>query len=297
MLPKLDPQPKFPQKLWGLFTGFFYFTPLLIGMFLVNLTQFFALLIKPFSPHIFRRINWACAYSWWGTSVFMMEKLKGIKIVFTGDEVPPEENAIVIANHQEMTDPNALFCLALRKKRLAHLKWFAKDIIKYVPGAGWGLYIAGNFFVKRDWLRDQKKIDKVFERVLKEKEPMWIISFLEGTRITPEKLKRSQAFCKERGRPVFEHVLAPRTKGFEATVQALRTHLDAVYDVTIAFPEGTPKISHLFLGYIHQIHMHVRRFPIQSLPTNEKDIGEWVWKVFEEKERLLQYFLEHKRFP
>lgn len=297
MMPQIQsPLSRF-QKIKGFILGIFYFTPLLLLMVMVNLTQLFSLVIRPFSPKLFRRIQWVCGYSWWGTASFFMEKIKGIELHYSGDDVPEKENVILTANHQSMVDVPAVFCYALRKKRLGQLKWFAKDILKYVPGPGWGLYIAGNFFVKRNWLRDKSKIQKVFSKVLKDQDPMWLITFLEGTRITPEKLKKSQDFCKKSGRPILKHVLAPRTKGFEAAAQNLRTHIDAIYDLTIVFPEGIPNVFQLFCGYVHKINVHVRRFPVESIPLQEPEIKEWVWKLFQEKDELLEYFIKHKSFP
>jgi len=295
MLPRMKKSTTFFDKSKGTFLNFLFYTPLVLLILFVNACQVCSLILRPFSPSLFRRFNWACGKFWWGCVVFLMEKVRKIQFIFSGEKTPIKESVAVIANHQEMVDVTAIFSLAYRKKRLGQLKWFAKDILKYVPGVGWGLSIAGNFFVKRNWLRDQKRIDHVFARVLREKEPMWVISFLEGTRITPEKLKLSQQFSRERRLPVFEHLLTPRTKGFEAMIRSLRSQLDAVYDVTIAFPEGTPSLTQIFR--ITKINIHVRRFPIQALPFGEKEIGQWVWKLFEEKDELLKYFNTHKAFP
>lgn len=297
MLPKLKAPSSPFAKITGAIRAFFYFVPLASSILVVNFLQVCSLLVKPFSPPLFRRINWSFGHFWWGSVVYMMEKVRKVEVIFTGDKIPEKESAAVIVNHQGMVDVTAVFSFALRKKRLGQLKWFAKDILKYVPGVGWGLSIAGNFFVKRDWLKDQKRIDKVFERFKIEKEPMWVISFLEGTRITAKKLKASQRFCKERGRPILENVLAPRTKGFEAVIKSLRESFDAVYDVTVAFPEGIPTLTQVFCGYVSKMNIHVRRFPIHTIPLTDKEIGEWVWKLFVEKDDLLKYFAVHKNFP
>lgn len=284
------------EKLKGVWLILCFFPFMALHAVLINVVQILFYPLKWIAPQRFRELNWGLGGSWWGLAVIIMEKFRKIEVEFTGEKTPIKETVIIIANHQAMADVTPIFSLAYRKKRVGQLKWFAKDVLKYVPGMGWGLYIAGNFFVKRNWMRDQKKMDQIFAKVLENKEPMWLVSFLEGTRITAEKLKRSQKFCMDRHRPVLEHLLAPRTKGFEAVVQSLRSHLDAVYDVTIAFPEGTPSMIHLFGGYIHKINVHVRRFPISNLPSDQ-ELGEWVWKVFAEKDELLKYFLKHKAFP
>lgn len=297
MLPKYEATHSFSQKLRGALLAVSLTIPLFLGAVLINVIQIVFLVVKPFSPAWYQKLNQSLGFSWWGTTVFIMEKLRKMQVVITGDEIPLKENAVVIVNHQGMADVAPIFCLAYRKQRLGQLKWFAKDIIKYFPGAGWGIYLAGHFMVKRSWAKDEKKINKVFARAIRDNERMWIISFLEGTRLTPEKLKASQDYCRKHNRPVLKHLLAPRTKGFEATVKALRKQLDAVYDVTIAFPEGTPKLYEFLYGYISKMNIHVRRFSLASLPQTEQELKEWVWKLFEEKDELLSYFIQHKQFP
>ena len=79
-------------------------------------------------------------------------------MVISGDELPQTENAVVIANHQSMTDVQALFLLARKAGRLGDLKWFVKNSLKYVPGIGWGMVFLDCLFVKRDWTADRRRI-------------------------------------------------------------------------------------------------------------------------------------------
>lgn len=50
------------------------------------------------------------------------------------------------------------------------------------------MYLMGQIFVKRNWTSDKKMIDKAFSGIKNDKEPVWIITYLEGTRLTQEKL-------------------------------------------------------------------------------------------------------------
>ena len=77
---------------------------------------------------------------WWGWCATAAKRINGTEVVFHGDPVPVGENAVVLLNHQEMTDVCVMFALAQAKERLGDLKWFVKDIVKYVvPGVGWGM--------------------------------------------------------------------------------------------------------------------------------------------------------------
>ena len=94
--------------------------------------------------------------------------------------------------------------------------------------------------------------------------------------------------------------MLPRKKGFTATIEGntnipkkpdlkrmigLHDSVDAVYDLTIAYQDGNtyrPPLSDVVLRKGVKVHLHVRRFPIKDVPTNEADLDQWlnkVWKV------------------
>ncbi len=272
-------------------------TFLMSSLLVAQILQISSVVILPFSKIQFRRFNRNVANGWWSLVVFCMEKVNRIKIVFSGDKIPSQENAIVVANHQEMTDICLLFTLAIRKKRLGDMKWFVKDIIKYMPGVGWGMLFLDCLFVKRDWARDAAGIKKVFAGFNRDKVPFWLMSFCEGTRITPKKLARAQEFAKGRGMYIPQHVLIPRTKGFTASVEGLRERLDAVYDVTIGYGGAPVTLWQLSKGCLKSAHLHVRRFETSVLPIAEADLAKWLLQRFEEKDRLMGYFYQKGCFP
>jgi 1-acyl-sn-glycerol-3-phosphate acyltransferase len=70
-----------------------------------------------------------------------------------------------------------------------------------------------------------------------------LISFSEGTRLTPKKRLLAAEHALKTNKVLPEHLLLPRTKGFAACVQHLRTaapHVKAVYDLTIAYADLKP---------------------------------------------------------
>lgn len=66
-----------------------------------------------------------------------------------------------------------------------------------------------------------------------------LISFSESTRLTPEKRLLAAQHASKTNKPLPNHLLLPRTKGFAACVSHLRNapHVKAVYDVTVAYAE------------------------------------------------------------
>ncbi|MCA9548494.1 MAG: acyltransferase [Myxococcales bacterium] len=259
-------------------------------IFVLNPIQMASLLVYPISPALARRANRWCARSIWGMWVLMAEVWLGIDVTLRGDPLPRRENALVLPNHQTMADVLLLICLAWRCGRLGDLKWFVKDIVKYVPGPGWGMWLLDCIFLKRDWMRDKQGILRLFAKYKEHQIPIFLVSFLEGTRRTPEKLADSQAYAKERGIEVPTHTLVPRTKGFVATMLGLRSHLDAVYDVTLGYPDYTPSLANCFAGEVKRVEIHVRRYPVAELPTDDEALSEWVFARFREKDRLMEAF-------
>ncbi len=265
-------------------------------LLLANGFQMLSLVIRPFSLKIFRRVNSIIADIWWGLCVRAGEYFYGIKIIVSGDEIPHNENTIVVLNHQSMTDITTLLAYAKSKGRLGDLKWFVKDIIKYFPGVGWGMLFLDCLFIKRNWTEDKKYIHKMFEKILRYSIPLWLVSFVEGTRIRPSKLIQSQKYAQENGLPLLKHLLLPRTKGFVASVQALRPHLQAVYDMTVGYVQEVPTLWQWIRGDVRKVFIHVRRFPINALPQEESDLSQWLMDLFVKKDKLLDQFYKNGSF-
>jgi 1-acyl-sn-glycerol-3-phosphate acyltransferase len=237
------------------------------------------------------------AKTWWGWCALAAEKLYGTTLIMSGDDVPMRENAIVILNHQEMADITVIFSFARAKERVGDLKWFVKDVLKYVPGIGWGMLFLDCPFVKRDWTADRDYIHGVFQNILKNDVPLWLMTFAEGTRVRPEKIARSQEYAEKQGLPRLEHVLLPRTKGFVASVQSLRGHVDAVYDLTIGYVGGVPTLWQWIKGYVRRVHLNVRRYSIDVMPEEGEPLSTWLMDRYQEKDLLLDYFYQNSTFP
>jgi 1-acyl-sn-glycerol-3-phosphate acyltransferase len=277
----------------------FYLPFLGLAVLLCNVVQIMSLILLPFSGAAFRNVNCLIAGAWFSSLAFLLEALPGLEFVQTGDALPPSENAFVICNHQSGADIPALVVLARRAARTGDLKWFVKDVIRWVPGIGWGMLFLDCLFVKRNWNADKEMIRNTFGRLRRNSTRFWILSFIEGTRLTLPKLERSRQFCQSEGLPVLSHVMSPRTRGFEATLEGLAELTNAVYDVTLAF-EGfatgrVPGFRALFFGPIHRVHIHVDRFAATSLPTTKEARVQWVLDRFSAKDQRLASFYRSNR--
>ena len=263
---------------------FAIFTPLL----LINGLQVLAFLfLYPFSQKLFRQLNTALAGFWWGGCEWFVRNAGGVEIIQTGDDLPKEENVILISNHQGWGDIPILFKLAKEAKRIGNMKWFVKDGLKYLPAIGWGMSFLDCLFVKRNWQKDQKKIEATFKKFFDHDIPIWLMLFPEGTRFREDKLKKTKKITEKKKLPPLQHVLLPRVKGFSASVQGLKGHCQAVYDVTILYEGAAPSFLDLFRGKVKRVKLHVERFPLDRLGEEEKDIQKWIVDRFYLKNKML----------
>lgn len=78
----------------------------------------------------------------------------------------------------------------------------------------------------------------------------------------------------------------------------LGNNLDAVHDITVAYPQNIPQTEkHLLFGnFPKEIHFHVRRYPVQVLPTSQEELQLWCQKRWDEKEEMLRLFYEGKKY-
>ncbi len=268
-----------------------------VTLMAANAVQVASLIVLPFSRPAFRRINRWCADSWWGMCVDGAEKVNGTRILISGDDLPMREDALLIANHQQMPDIPAIMKLAKTKDRLGDLKFFVKKQLKWAPGVGWGMQFLDCPFIDREWSSDSAHIRRTFAKLVDNQVPMWLVSFVEGTRATRPKIEASREFARSRGLAETRHVQVPRTKGFTASVQGLRGHVTAVYDLTIGYEEGVPTLWQYLKGLVDRVHLHVRRFPIEALPETDEGLRDWLLERFVEKDRLLEHYYATGAFP
>ncbi|OZJ06220.1 hypothetical protein BZG36_00761, partial [Bifiguratus adelaidae] len=232
-----------------------------------------SLLLTPFAPKLVFEINSWLAGRVWQVMQYVFERRKKAHITFSGTRVPANESALVLCNHRSWTDIYMVHALAIRRGMLNYCKYFVKDSLKWLPFFGWGMWLMGMVFVKRNWLADHHKIAKMFARIKRDERKVYIISF-------------GQIFSKERGLPVMNHVLVPRTKGFVATVNELRgSHVQCVYDLTLAYyhrPSRTvgmaPSMVRIHASRLdpeYDFHIHVRRYMIDGLPKEEEKLSAW----------------------
>ncbi|GAM28970.1 hypothetical protein SAMD00019534_121460 [Acytostelium subglobosum LB1] len=255
------------------------------------------------SRNLFRKITNKISNTGWPLFTLAFEVLGRNKLIFTGDDLlaaqKTDRNALVVLNHTYHCDWLLSFSLGERLGRIGNIKIAMKDVIKYIPFVGVGIWAMGFIFLSRRWQDDQKKINKAFSHLKQDGEPFWFVTHPEGSRLSPKSLAECQRFARERGNvPLLENILLPRLKGFVSSVVALRDETDAIYDMTAAYakpPGGF--IQMLYGNHPSQIHIHLRRFDMAKLPKDEAEVGTWLYNLYKEKDDLLKHFKTHGHFP
>jgi len=260
----------------------------IFALFLVNIVQLASLAVRPFSQSLFRKINAKCAAGWWFLLTEAARIFFKLEVKIEGN-TPQElsKSALVICNHQSLMDSLALLTVGKELGVLSHFKWFAKDTLVYIPFLGWGLWFLESIFLKRNWSQDRESIQAAFKRIRQFHDPIWLVSFTEGTRKTPKKLAASSRFAESSGMKPFEHVLFPRYKGFVANIQGLDGRIEKIYDFTLVYSRKDPNFMHLFTGNPGTIHVYVEEFSIDALPRDPVQLKDWLITQFRKKDDLI----------
>ncbi|CAN8006871.1 unnamed protein product, partial [Ixodes pacificus] len=129
-----------------------------------------------------------------------------------------------------------------------------------------------------------------------------LVIFPEGALFDPghtAKLKKSYEFARSQGlQPLRQHLM-PRSQGFSIAMQSMRDNLDAVYCLTFIYGNSkmagggrrrAPTLSDMFLGKCDEIHMHVKRTPVDRLPEDDKGLKNFLLDIFYEKDALLEAY-------
>ncbi|KAI6656067.1 1-acyl-sn-glycerol-3-phosphate acyltransferase gamma [Oopsacas minuta] len=279
----------------------------LLSAFICSFLQALVYPLSFLSRIYWARLNQLLAYSPLGICVFTAEKIARVRIRVAGEydkcvklcSATLSDHQLVTMNHAGEIDWLVGFGLVNRSRMLGNMIAIAKEIIRYIPGIGWSFYLSGWIFVKRDSARDLKHIWRCAKKMTESPTRFALAILPEGTRFTTEKHKQSIAIANKKGLPVFTHHLTPRSRGFHTLVTALRDDplLEYLVDITIVTPE-TANVSSVLNGDEIFCDVMLGFYPIGSIPAgSEQQSTEWLYQLFREKDRLVQYHRDNGRFP
>ncbi len=264
------------------------FSVMISALVLVNISLLLNIVTSLFSTRIFLHIGRLLPSLWCCFCVSCLEKYLGFKFICRAPQLDKIARAVVIANHQTMLDIAVLYRFAADFGKGQHPRWLGKRSFKNMPLLGWGANLSQTIlFLHRDWARDRSRLHSNFLELVKAPSPFWLCFFPEGTRFTPAKLQASQQHARTKNYPILHKVLLPRPKGFTAAVQGLRTHIDALLDVSIYYSQRPPFISAVVQGKQINIIVQCRVIEPDSLPRDDTDLKQRLLKIYRDKDKSL----------
>jgi len=200
---------------------------------------------------------------------------------------------LVSSNHQSWVD-----ILVLQRVFHGHipfLKFFLKRELIWVPVIGLAWWALDFPFMQRGSGHGARQSDLKATRDACEKFkriPTSVINFVEGTRFTPAKHARQAS--------PYSHLLKPKIGGLGIALATMGEQFEALLDVTIVYPHGTPRFWDLLCGRIDAVTVRVQQRAIPPEVLGSDPIGDkayrqrisaWVEQQWSEKDRLIDELL------
>ena len=207
---------------------------------------------------------------------------------------------LLICNHISWVDIMVLTQVALNT--LPSPKFFLKDELKKAPFVGMAAWAMDMPFMKRysraylekhpekkgqDIESTRRSCDK-FQFI-----PTTIINFVEGTRITKQKLLKTKS--------PFAHLLSPKAGGIAFTLATMGHLFSGVINVTLNYPDNNQPTMDILFGRLKRVQVQ-----IELLEVNEDIVGDyfndndfklrfqtWLNGVWQEKDKLLARLNSH----
>lgn len=166
---------------------------------------------------------------------------------------------------------------------------------------GWNWFFAEMIFLERSWEKDRQTLPQKLDHLMSYEDPMLLLMFCEGTRFTKAKHEASLKFAIENNLPQLKHHLLPRPKGFAFCAKHLQGKMKYIYDIELCIPKESKypaTIKSLLQGKPVHADMYIRRFALSDLPDNEEDLKKFLYKMYEDKDKLTEYYHTHNNeFP
>ena len=189
---------------------------------------------------------------------------------------------VIMSNHQSWAD---ILILQVSLRNLTPpVKFYTKRELIWAPLIGLAMWFLGFPYVRRlqpnqpvpdrGDLRDLNKeaMLKASSRFLDR--PVAVLSFLEGTRFTSAKHKRT-------GSP-FKHLLKPRVGGFAFALTQLDEVQPKVLDITLLYEGSVPDFWEFLCGRCRKVRMEIQEVP--SIPRESEDLRHWVDEHWQKKD-------------
>jgi 1-acyl-sn-glycerol-3-phosphate acyltransferase len=257
--------------------------------------------LRLFSESLYLRFTCWCQFYFLQMWLLMIVVYSEVHIKTYGDSIDTSATTLWIMNHVSH-DWIAIYWIMLVSRALATVRTIIKGSVSYIPFLGWSMVMAYWPFLARKYEQDVIELNRCFAAYREARVPLHVWLFPEGTRPAPDKVAESRTYAEAHGKPVWDNVMLPRHRGFDASVDALRLCGAATLaDCTLAY-DGFRNDRHwaltelLFGDYVaaakrpRTVHVHVRRVPLASIPSEAEGRKEWLMNAFQAKDELLAQY-------
>jgi len=254
---------------------------------------------KPSRTRVVRGLAWL-AERWVGWNNDIFDALLPTKWDITGvDGIRYEGRYLIISNHISWVDIFAV--LRAFHGHAAFIRFFLKHQLIWSPIVGQACAALEFPFMHR---YTPEELQKHPEKRGKDLEtarrlcrryrfiPVAILNFVEGTRFSRKKHIEQES--------PYRHLLRPRAGGISFALASLGENLDAMFDVTIAYPHHDLTMWQFVTGKADRITIRVRRLDVppdfltpavtEQGPVREQ-FKAWIDQVWREKDEQLDQLL------
>lgn len=210
--------------------------------------------------------------------------------------IVPDENCIVICNHQSLLDNFVLNKVALDTGLDASCFFYEyKHCARLFSVRG----LINMMLRKHNWHVPEELLPDTFSEVLES--PVrgyggkWVVIYPEAQTMTLTDLHTQRMQCIREGCKPMLNLLYPRFNSFYDTLEFLREcDFTCVLNVTIAYYnvkdptkpyKGIPTYSDILFSIKEwEIHVFIYRIPMLKIPTREKRVTKWLEKKWYAKD-------------
>ncbi|HEX7708705.1 MAG TPA: acetyltransferase [Thermoanaerobaculia bacterium] len=211
------------------------------------------------------------------------------------EEFRKDARYLIISNHISWID---VFVVLRAFRDAPFIRFFLKRGLLWFPIAGQACWALEFPFMRRysaEYLEkypERRGLDLETTRIACQRYsrlPVSILNFVEGTRFSREKHETQDSPWK--------HLLRPRIGGIAFVLASLAEQLDALYDVTIIYPEGDVTVWRFVTNRVPLIRAEVRRIEIPAAfrsaaiieagPAREA-FKTWFNTIWAEKDALIE---------
>jgi len=262
---------------------------------IVNVIQVLLhILVKPLNKRLFHKLMRLVSWTWLAQCVFIADWWSNSELIIYCKkdvfDVLGKEHHFTLINHCYEIDWLIGWLVIEKFGCLGNARGFIKNVIKYIPIAGWFFGFAEHIFLARSYEKDKAVIEERMKDFLEYPECSWSVMTAEGTRFTKDKHDASVKFAMERNLIPLKHHLIPRAKGFITCVPILKNAKNlSVLNLQLAFDKNAevePTLGNLLRGERVVAHVYIDRISIDEV----KPTSEYLHEIYQEKDDLHESF-------